>query len=154
MIIKVLSKTEDFEKVLKLRKQLGISVITLGVLAILAFIAINFSGISIDEYVKGVYSGTGVGFILAGSILLYRTSRILNNETLKEEAEIEERDERNIYIIERAMFLTGIILGLILYVSMLVSLLFNLLVFKTIMCILMLLCFLYISIYFMLKKSI
>ena len=78
-------------------------------------IALAFAGV-VDMF----WNGMGSGLLVVGVIHLLRQYRFNKNETYREKIEIEEKDERNHFIRNKAWAWTGYLFVLIAAVSCLV----------------------------------
>lgn len=80
-----------------------------------ALIALAFAG-KVDVF----WNGMGSGLLVVGALQLLRQYRFSKNESYREKIEIEEKDERNHFIRNKAWAWTGYLFVLIAAVSCLV----------------------------------
>lgn len=85
---------------MKVDKRVIVSIIWVILGAVL--IALAFAGI-VDMF----WNGMGSGLLVVGVIQLLRYHRLNKNETYREKVEVEEQDERNIFIRNKAWAWSG-----------------------------------------------
>ena len=87
-----------YEKRIKLSVLVNIAWIILGTI----LIAFSFAG-KVDMF----WNGMGVSLLVIGAVRMLRNYRLNKNETYRERMEIEEKDERNRFIRNKAWAWTG-----------------------------------------------
>ncbi len=81
--------------------------------------------------INGIYTGVGSGLIVGGFIVLIKMKIILKDEKKLKQKKLEEQDERNQMIKQKAMYSSAYILIILTYLGLMVSGIFNLTVFFT-----------------------
>lgn len=71
------------------------------------------------------YGGSGAGLLGAGVAFYFKNKLLLKNEEKLKQSEILEYDERNLYLRDKTMVITGYLLIIGLYVSMMILGLIN-----------------------------
>jgi hypothetical protein len=123
---------KEYKSILKRR------LILIGIILILGIITIIFSFLfsfgedpHLSDFLSGVYCGVG-GAVTVGSIInIVKIIHILKDEKKIKLKRIEEQDERNQMIAQKAMNTGGNIVLIITYIGLLVSGIFNIVVFWT-----------------------
>ncbi|MBQ7796918.1 MAG: hypothetical protein IJ374_10220 [Lachnospiraceae bacterium] len=129
----------NFESRCKKRIVVGVVVIILGMIALVA--SINYDAIPkvfLDapkhiEFIKGFYTGSGSGLMVAGMVIIIKNIRFLKNEELKKKRAVEEGDERNRLIGTKCWAYAGYSLFLCLYIGIMVSGFISVLVLKVLL---------------------
>ena len=156
MIIEYLMKmgtenNEDYEKKVMKRLKATYGVAVLGILTIV--FALIFKNYIANDFLRGFYSGIGLGLIAAALSIGGRLKKLLNDKVKLQEKKIEENDERNIFIITRTAYLSFIISLVVIYLAFIVSGLFNLTVFLTLFVIIIFMILTLILVYTFLKRK-
>lgn len=136
MLLKAIMPTcttdKDYKKVLNKRISLLYIMISLGVITVaLSFIFSNGKYNYLPDFLSGFYTGIGSALIAIGLVFIMKIKNILKNEKKLKEKRLEEQDERNQMILQRAMSLTAKAIIVIAYIGLLISGIFNLIVFYT-----------------------
>jgi len=130
---------KDYKKVLKKRISLLCIMIILGVTTIaISFIFSNGKYDYLPDFLSGFYTGIGASLITIGLILIIKIKNILKDEKKLKEKRLEEQDERNQMITQKAMYSAAIILNILGYIGLMISGIFNLAIFWTLWTILIL----------------
>jgi len=142
--------TGDFQE--KINKRLKVTYV-LGVLGIITFmIALIFKNYIVNDFLRGFYTGIGIGLTAASISLIIRFKKLLANKEKLQEKKIEENDERNIYIQIRTAYISFIVSLIVIYLVFIISGLFNLTVFLTLFGVLLFMIATLILVYFGVKK--
>lgn len=148
MLIKALGKgaktDEEFKAVLKKRRFIIYMIMLAGIAAIGVSIYIGLdSSVGEADFLSGVYMGMGCGIFVAGIISLIKIKRILQDEKKLRHKRLEESDERNIMVNQKAYYMAGLMVITIGYIVFLFAGFFSMEVFWTVWALLMLYCFLF-----------
>lgn len=123
---------KDYKEVLKKRIYLFSIMIILGITTLVfTFIFSTGSHAYLSSFLSGVYSGIGSASTILGIIFIIKTQKTLKNEKILKEKRLEEQDERNQMITQKAMYSSAIILAIIAYIGLMISGIFNMAVFWT-----------------------
>lgn len=141
MLLKVLSHTldsgQDYRNMIRRRRLISILGVLAGIVTIVVVLGFfHDDGTQFTSFLRGVYTGTGTGLVLIGAIDIVRKSKLLNNAELLKRKKIEEQDERQKAIAQKASSLTLIILIALFYPALLVSGMFSSAVFFTLLAVL------------------
>lgn len=113
---------EEYKFVIKKRIKLIIGIIVIGIItAAVALYATFFMDAVISEHMLGVYTGLGVGLIIAGIILLINFIMLLGNEEKLKEHRLRDTDERIKEIETKALRVATIVMLIALYATLLIG---------------------------------
>ena len=143
---------EEYREKLKIRRNLMIPVIVLGVAAVIAGIVagIVFGESSQGSFLGGMYTGAGAALIAAGIVMIIRVNQVLKDEKKLHRGRIEESDERKKEITTRASSMAGFVMLYVCFAGLLVAGFFSMAVYWTLWCVIVgyFLCFLLLNLYF------
>lgn len=123
---KVAKTNEEYKEIIKARIKIFIILIILGMLTLVLALANRVTDvIKLSDYMDGIYSGMGTGLIFASVILMVKNLRLLKNEEALKKSRLENTDERNIMIAQRASRSATMVVLIISYVGMLIMGAFN-----------------------------
>lgn len=105
-----------------------------------------------DEFVSGFYSGLGGGLIGAGVVTIIKARRMLRDPERFKAAEVEEKDERTIFVRDKTYVATTYIVMMTVIAALIVSMLFNTTVAMTLLGVLGVFGAAFIASYFVIKK--
>lgn len=119
---KAAATNEEYKAVVKQKMAFFGGVAVLG-LCTLAFVVAAQVGtfITLSDYMSGVYSGIGTGFVVAGTILLVRSYRLLHDEEKLKKERLKNTDERNLMIYGKALQYAGVATFVCAYIAMLIA---------------------------------
>lgn len=139
---------EEFAKKLKRRITYNIGLLFLGILTIAVSIIVNANDIKFqNDFLNGFYMGVGSGFTACGIILLIRNVHILKSKKSFRKNKIEEQDERNLLIRDKAIKAAVFLVLICIYIALLVAGIFSMVVFYTLFAISILFSIAYILMY-------
>jgi vacuolar-type H+-ATPase subunit I/STV1 len=116
---------EEYKEVIKSRMKIMVVIIIVGIItAVVGFSAEFYFDVSINEHMLGVYSGIGVGLFVAGTMLLIKNRLLLNNDEKLKESRLNNTDERNREISNKAFRIASYTMLAALYAVALVGGLF------------------------------
>ncbi|WP_346937883.1 hypothetical protein [uncultured Clostridium sp.] len=123
---------KDYKEVLKKRISLLYIVIILGVATLaISFIFSTGKYDYLPDFLNGFYTGIGAALITIGLIFIIKIKKILKDEKKLKEKRLEEQDERNQMITQKAIYSAAIILNILAYIGLMIAGIFNLVVFWT-----------------------
>ena len=123
---KNVKNNEDYKEVLKAKRVVWLIMLLLGILTIGVGLMSNMWALpNIDDYMKGLYLGFGVGLSVVCSLKLLKIGKVLKNENLLKKERLKNYDERNISIYQKAIVSASFMSMLICYAVALVAGLFN-----------------------------
>ena len=127
----------DYIRKVKLRIGVSALIILLGLASIV--MSFMFKDVLLiatnNSFANGFYAGMGGGLIGAGIATLIKNAKLLKDADKRKEAEIQEKDERNLYISLNAWKYTGFAMLYILYIGIIISGFINVTVFLTLLCV-------------------
>lgn len=138
---------KDFNKKVKVMTWVGIVAILLGTAAFV----LSYSNSSHETFQEGFYEGTGAGLVAAGAVCVIYYRIVLNNAEKRKKAEINEKDERNRFIILKAAYMAFFIMIFVLYIGVLLAGPVNHLVFMALLIALVIHMGLFGALYFILR---
>lgn len=145
-IISLATTDKDYRKTLKKRMCMYYIMILLGAITLTLSIIFSTGSLAyLSSFLSGVYSGIGSALIAIGIVFIIRTRKLLKDEAKLKQKMLEERDERNQMIIQKAMCSASTILLIVAYISLIISGIFNLVVFWTLWIILIVYMVIFIS---------
>lgn len=153
MLVKALWKgaktDEEYRDVLKKRRYVVFVMMAAGAAAIGVSICLGLGVFGKEEdFLSGLYMGMGCG-ILAGSIMsLIKIRKTLQDEKMLRQKRLEESDERNIQVTQKAYYMAGICVMTVGYLVFLFAGFFSMEVFWTVWLLLML----YFLLFFVCRK--
>lgn len=107
---------EEYRKIVKTRMKLFVAFIVLGIVtASVAFYAEMNIKVTINEHMLGVYTGVGVGLIVAGAMLWIKNKQLLKNEEKLKESRLNNTDERILEIGNKAFRLATYVMLITVY---------------------------------------
>lgn len=112
----------QYRKRVKFRISVSVLFILLGA-ATLAVSLWGFKLFGFSEQTAGLggwYGGSGAGLLGAGAALFIKNRLLLKDEEKLKKSEILEYDERNLYLRDKTMVITGYLLIIGLYVGMMI----------------------------------
>lgn len=121
-----------YKTILKMRITISAVLAALGMTALFA----ACSGWGAFADMKSWYIGSGAGMTGAGIAMAMKNVRILRDKQKTEQSRIWEYDERNLYLRDKTMVLTGYLMIGILYAGTLISGVFSPLVSKVLLMVL------------------
>jgi tellurite resistance protein TehA-like permease len=131
-IISNATTDKDYKKVLKKRIYLFYIMMALGTITLaLSIIFSTGSHAYLSAFLSGVYSGVGSALIALSVIFIIKTRKILKDEIKLKQKRLEEQDERNQMITQKAIYSAAIILNILVYIGLMIAGIFNLVVFWT-----------------------
>lgn len=131
-IISNATTDKDYKKVLKKRIYLFYIMMALGTITLaLSIIFSTGSYAYLSDFLSGVYSGVGSALIALSVIFIIKTRKILKDEIKLKQKRLEEQDERNQMITQKAIYSAAIILNILVYIGLMIAGIFNLVVFWT-----------------------
>ena len=141
MLVKVLSHAlasgVDYEKTLKARRNLSVLGIVLGLVVL---VIVNLwkpeADLSFADFLKGVYTGTGIGLMLFSALFWVKVRKLLKDPELQKKTRIQEQDERQTLIAMKTSSSALLILIGLEYFALLLSGMFNATVFFTLLAVL------------------
>lgn len=134
MLVKALlrgAKTdEEYKEKLLVRRKLNLFLMGVGCVTLLVAVLWMMRVESVQEaFLSGVFSGTGAAIIIFGARDIVKTRKLLRDEQRLREERLKVSDERSLLIMQKSMFLAGIIVMALCYVLLLISGFFNMAVF-------------------------
>jgi len=91
---------EEYKKNIKSRMKMMMVIIVVGIItAAIGFGAEFYLKVSINGQMMGVYSGLGVGLLVAGTILLIKNRMLLNNEEKLKASRLNNTDIYSLYFL-------------------------------------------------------
>lgn len=120
-----------YEKKVKIRVVYGFAIALLGLAAFI--IGVFFRSSHLHDFLAGFYSGTGGALLCVGLVTAIWNIILASNEEKRSKVEIQEKDERNLFINTRTGYLSFYITLYLLYVGSLVAGFLNLAVFITLL---------------------
>ena len=141
MLVKVLSHAlasgADYEKTLKTRRNLSVLGMVLGLVGL---VIVNLwtpdADLTFADFLKGVYTGTGIGLMLFSALFWVKVRNLLKNPELQKKTRIQEQDERQTLIAMKTCSSALMILIGLEYFALLLSGMFNATVFFTLLAVL------------------
>lgn len=131
-ILAVSTNDKDYRNVLKKRRNVLYVMMILGIVTLIFDFIFSVGKYAyLSDFLSGVYTGVGAGLIISSCILLVKNRMILKDENKLKQKKLEEQDERNQMIIQKAMYTSAIILMIFAYLGLMVAGIFNLAVFWT-----------------------
>lgn len=116
---------EEYKKVIKNRMKMMVALIFIGIItAIVGFVAEFYFKVPINDTMLGVYSGIGTGLFAAGIILWVKNRLLLNNEEKLKISRLNNSDERNQEIGNKAFLAATYVMLVVLYATALIGGLF------------------------------
>ncbi|MDF2673707.1 MAG: hypothetical protein K0R09_1972 [Clostridiales bacterium] len=110
------NNNEEYKKVIRARMKRMILLFVIGIITLVAaLLPENMWTVSINEQMLGVYSGIGVGLIVASVILWIKNKLILADEEKLKESRLSNTDERIQEISSKALRVAAIVLLIALY---------------------------------------
>ena len=123
---KVATTNEEYKETIKARIKVFIVLMVLGLLTLILVITNMVSDvIRLSDYMDGIYSGMGTGLIFSSAIFLVKNLRLLKNEEALKKSRLQNTDERNIMIAQRASQSATMVVLIVSYVGMLFMGAFN-----------------------------
>ena len=110
---------KSYKDKIKLRIGINLAFIMTGLASLTIYFI--FKNSIQHEFFSGFYLGTGGGITTACAVLMVKNLMLLKNREKAKEQEIEENDERNQYIIEKASSTSYFAVFFALYGAILVS---------------------------------
>ena len=110
----LLGGRKNFEKRVKIRAIAG------GILALLGVVSVNIvwsCKVPSDSWTFGFYAGLGGGLTGAGLITMVKNIRLLKDPIRLSAVRNMEYDERNLYLRDKSMVITGMIMILGMYLA-------------------------------------
>lgn len=113
---------EEYKMVVKRRMLYQVFLLVLGMIT-LGFAAAAYQGslVMISDYMQGVYTGVGFGFIAGSIVALIRNYRTLHNEEKLKAERLRNTDERNVLIYGKSLQYAGAFTLLCAYLAMLIA---------------------------------
>lgn len=112
----------QYRKLVKFRISISMLFILLGAITLAVSLG-GFKLLGFSEQATGFgdwYKGSGAGLLGAGIVLYIKNRFLLKDEEKRKQSEIMEYDERNLYLRDKTMVITGYLLIIGLYVSMMI----------------------------------
>jgi len=110
--------TGNFQKI---RRWLAIIGLILMLLGLSAITISAVSSKSLESYAGGFYMGTGTGLVIAGLYMAVYYGIVLKNPAKSKKYEIDAKDERHRFIIQRACCITFALTIVFQYIGVLVA---------------------------------
>jgi len=104
----MLSSTENFEKSLRRRRLVAITLLAVGIVGFYCYFRL-VPGSALSDHAQGFYLGAATGISLGALILLFRAQYLLNHPERQKQAKIKETDEREQTIVRQAFQAAGLI---------------------------------------------
>lgn len=116
---------EEYKEVIKSRMKIMVVIIIVGIItAAVGFLSEFYFHVPINEHMLGVYSGIGVGLFVVGTMLFIKNRLMLNNDEKLKESRLNNTDERNQEISNKAFRIASYTMLAALYAVALVGGLF------------------------------
>lgn len=113
---------EEYRSVIKTRMKLMAGIILLGIItAGIGFSAEFYFKAPVSEHMLGVYSGTGVGLFVVGTILLIKNRLLLKDDKKLKESRLNNTDERIQEISNKAFKVASYSMIIALYIIALIG---------------------------------
>ncbi|MCI9589043.1 MAG: hypothetical protein HFG42_00615 [Lachnospiraceae bacterium] len=112
----------QYRKLVKFRTSISVLFILFGAITLAASLG-GLKLLGFSEQAEGLgswYGGSGAGLLGAGAALFVKNRLLLKDEEKLKKSEILEYDERNLYLRDKTMVITGYLLIAGLYVSMMI----------------------------------
>lgn len=97
----------DFDQTLRRRRTLSFCLLALGILGVVCYFALVDGSDALPDFAQGFYLGASSGICLGAVILLIRTQYLMDNPEARKKAKIQEQDEREQAIVNRAFQSAG-----------------------------------------------
>ena len=109
MLFKILlNDKSDFEKSLKQRRLAAVGLLFVGLVGLAGYFLL-VPGSELSQYAQGFYLGAASGITAGALILLARTHYLITHPEARRKAQIQETDERTLYILHTAFRAAGYI---------------------------------------------
>ena len=106
MLINNITRSNDYDKALKLRCLYFGAMTLIGLIGFVCYFLL-VPGSSLSDHAQGFYLGAATGLTAGGLILLIRTLYVMQHPAAKRKARIEETDERQQLILNKAAVFAG-----------------------------------------------
>lgn len=108
MLLCHLFDPSDYDRYLRRRRALAFGLLAVGVVGLLCyFLLVNGSDV-LPDFAQGFYLGAASGITLGSVVLLVRTTYLLTHPEARKKARIQEQDEREKEIVNRAFRFAGL----------------------------------------------
>ena len=107
MLINKITCSQDYDKSLQLRCLYFSAMVLIGLLGFLCY-GLFVPNSSLSDHAQGFYLGAATGIFAGGLVMLWRTRRVMRNPDAKRKARIEESDERQQLILNKAAVFAGL----------------------------------------------
>lgn len=119
------NNNEEYKKVIRTRMNIMVLVFVTGCITLaIALLARNVWTVAISEHMLGVYTGVGVGMMVASVVLWVRNKLILADDEKLKKSRLSNTDERLQEIGNKAFVVAAVILIIALYAAGLIGGLF------------------------------
>lgn len=98
----------DFEKSLKLRRLISLGLLAVGLIGFACYFLLVPDS-SLPEFAQGFYLGAASGIVLGAVVLFFRTQYLLNHPDARKKAQVQEQDEREVTIRNKAFMTAGVV---------------------------------------------
>ena len=99
--------TSDYERSLRRRRLLAFGLLAVGLTGILCYFLLIDGRDALPDYAQGFYLGGACGICLGSVVLLVRMQYLLSHPEARKKAKIQEQDEREKAIVNRACQFAG-----------------------------------------------
>lgn len=121
---------EEYRDKLIAKRRLNMRLIGVGAVTLIVAVIWIFRVEGVQEaFLCGVYSGTGAVIIIFGVQDIFKTRKLLQDGQLLRKERLKASDERNLLIMQKSMFSSGVAVMALCYVVLLISGFFNMVVF-------------------------
>lgn len=108
MLLCHLFDPSDYDRYLRRRRALAFGLLAVGVVGLLCYFLLVNGSNALPDFAQGFYLGAASGCSLGAVVLLIRTTYLLNHPEARKKARIQEQDEREREIINRAFRFAGL----------------------------------------------
>ena len=108
MLIKLILCAENYEKSLRQRRLAALALLGAGLVGFGCYFLL-VPGSELTQYAQGFYLGAASGITAGALILLVRTHYLITHPEARRKAQIQETDERTLYILHTAFRAAGYI---------------------------------------------
>lgn len=99
--------TSDYERSLRRRRLLAFGLLAVGITGLVCYILLIHDSGVLSDYARGFYLGAASGMTIGAVVLLARLQYLLTHPEARKKAKIQEQDEREKAIVNRAFQFAG-----------------------------------------------
>ncbi len=99
--------TSNYERSLRRRRLLAFGLLAVGITGVLCYFLLIDGTDALPDYAQGFYLGAASGICLGSVVLLVRMQYLLSHPEARKKAKIQEQDEREKAIVNRAFQFAG-----------------------------------------------